>query len=101
MTGRYLIHMPYDATAEARKRSWHTFTEVCRSLHRDGLTYDVEFHLGGSTARADHRDGDAGASKNSNRSAPRYTPSAGTVCSMPQPRVGSGVVSHGEPEPEE
>jgi hypothetical protein len=48
MTGRYRITTPVGATAETRNRRWHTVVQVCRSLYRDGLSYDVQFHLGGN-----------------------------------------------------
>ena len=47
MTGRYLIYTPW-ASWQDQKRfdaNWHKFLAVCRSLDRDGLTYDVQFNL--------------------------------------------------------
>lgn len=45
MKGRYLILTPTNTDIRACKRAWHTFAEVCRSLHRDGLTYDVHLNV--------------------------------------------------------
>ena len=47
MTGRYLIYTPADSTPDERRfdRAWKRFTELCRSLHRDGLDYAVQFNL--------------------------------------------------------
>src|SRR5438874_169837 len=47
MTGRYLIYTPVDSARDERgfDRAWHRFSELCRSLHADALTYDVELHL--------------------------------------------------------
>lgn len=59
MTGRYLIYTPLDrGLLENRRRrwrkddqqfevSWHRFIAICRSLHRDCLTYSVQFNLTG------------------------------------------------------
>ena len=47
MTGRYLIYTPVES-AQHEKRfdtAWRRFAEVCRSLHRDGLTYSVQLNL--------------------------------------------------------
>jgi hypothetical protein len=55
MTGRYLIYTPLGATprgcrnGQRSQKNWHTFVEVCRSLHRDGLSYQVQFNLAGET----------------------------------------------------
>src|SRR6266446_2760205 len=49
VTGRYLIYTPR-ASCQDEKRfdaNWHKFVAVCRSLDRDGLTYDVQFNLTG------------------------------------------------------
>ncbi len=54
MTGRYLIYTPLECQPrvfyEGRRflRNWHVFVETCRSLHRDGLDYSVEFNLTGA-----------------------------------------------------
>ena len=51
MTGRYLIYTPLGATprggrnGQRSQKNWHTFVEVCRSLHRDGLSYSVQLNL--------------------------------------------------------
>ena len=56
MTGRYLIYTPLNSEPGYRgpvrsknsdrfDKSWHKFAEVCRLLHRDGLSYDVQFNL--------------------------------------------------------
>ena len=47
MTGRYLIYTPADSVPDERRfdRAWKRFAEVCRSLHRDGLSYSVQFNL--------------------------------------------------------
>jgi hypothetical protein len=52
--GRYLISMPqvlgngvprsWESERRTAKR-WHLFAETCRSLHRDGLPYTVDFNL--------------------------------------------------------
>jgi hypothetical protein len=55
MTGRYLIYTPLECEPRVFwkghrfLRNWHVFVEVCRSLHRDGLDYSVEFNLAGET----------------------------------------------------
>ena len=45
MTGRYLVYTPLLSESKRFDPNWHTFTEVCRSLHRDGLNYHVQFNL--------------------------------------------------------
>ena len=47
MIGRYLIYTPSDSTPDERRfdRGWRRFAELCRSLHRDGLTYTVQLKL--------------------------------------------------------
>jgi hypothetical protein len=47
MTGRYLIHTPADSAPNEKRfdASWRRFVAVCRSLHADGLSYDVRFNL--------------------------------------------------------
>jgi hypothetical protein len=48
MTGRYLIYTPVESTPDEKRfdRSWRRFAEICRSLHRDGLDYNVKLNLG-------------------------------------------------------
>jgi hypothetical protein len=48
MTGRYLIYTPADSTPDERRfdAAWRRFAEVCRSLYRDGLDYNVTLNLG-------------------------------------------------------
>ena len=47
MTGRYVLYVPVCSTPDERRfdRAWRRFTELCRSLHRDGLSYSVQFNL--------------------------------------------------------
>jgi hypothetical protein len=47
MTGRYLIHTPRASWQDEKRfdANWHKFVRVCRSLDRDGLTYEVQFNL--------------------------------------------------------
>ena len=51
MTGQYLIYTPLESGPNGCRNdrrfehNWHTFAEVCRSLHRDGLTYSVQFNV--------------------------------------------------------
>ena len=47
MTGRYLIYTPVQSAPDEKRfdRAWRRFAEVCRSLHRDGLSYTVELNL--------------------------------------------------------
>ena len=47
MTGRYLIYTPVESIRDERRfdAAWRRFAEVCRSLHRDGLTYTVQLNL--------------------------------------------------------
>jgi hypothetical protein len=49
MTGRYLIYTPVESTRDERRfdKAWRRFAEVCRSLNRDGLAYDVQFNFAG------------------------------------------------------
>lgn len=51
MTGRYVISTPTESGQDEQRfdRAWRRFAEVCRSLHRDGLSYTVQFHLTAST----------------------------------------------------
>jgi len=47
MMGRYLIYTP-QASWQDEKRfdaNWHKFVAICRSLDRDGLTYEVQSNL--------------------------------------------------------
>ena len=52
MTGRYLIYTPLDSRRQGCRKDdrqfeacWHRFIAVCRSLHRDRLTYSLQFNL--------------------------------------------------------
>jgi len=47
MTGRYLIYTPCASWQDEKRfdANWHKFVAVCRSLDRDGLTYEVQFNL--------------------------------------------------------
>jgi hypothetical protein len=47
MTGRYLIYTPLRCARDERAfdKAWHRFTELCRSLHADGLAYEVQLNL--------------------------------------------------------
>jgi hypothetical protein len=47
MTGRYLIYTPVESSANEKyfDTNWSKFVAVCRSLHRDGLNYDVVWNL--------------------------------------------------------
>ncbi len=47
MTGRYLIYTPVESARDEKRfdTAWRRFAEVCRSLHRDGLSYDVQLNL--------------------------------------------------------
>ena len=47
MTGRYLIYTPVESTRDEKRfdAAWRRFAEVCRSLHRDGLSYSVQLNL--------------------------------------------------------
>jgi hypothetical protein len=47
MTGRYVVYTPAASAPDERRfdRAWRRFAELCRSLHRDGLSYDVQFNL--------------------------------------------------------
>ncbi len=49
MTGRYLILTPADSVRDEKRfdKAWRRFAEVCRSLHRDGLSYEVQLNLMG------------------------------------------------------
>jgi hypothetical protein len=47
MTGRYLIYTPVESARDEKRfdTAWRKFAEVCRSLHRDGLSYTVHLNL--------------------------------------------------------
>ena len=47
MIGRYLIYTPAQSGPNEKRfdSSWRRFAEICRSLHRDGLTYSVQLNL--------------------------------------------------------
>jgi hypothetical protein len=47
MTGRYLIYTPLESLGDEKRfdAAWRKFAEVCRSLHRDGLSYAVQLNL--------------------------------------------------------
>lgn len=47
MKGRYLIPLPVQSAPDEKRfdAAWGRFAEVCRSLHRDGLSYSVELKL--------------------------------------------------------
>ena len=45
MKGRYLLLIPRDSAASTWRRTWHSFAELCRSVHLDGLVYSVTFRL--------------------------------------------------------
>lgn len=47
MTGRYLIYTPIDGARDDKRfdAAWRRFAEICRSLHRDGLSYSVRLNL--------------------------------------------------------
>ena len=47
MTGRYLIYTPVESARDEKRfdTAWRKFAEVCRSLHRDGLDYNVQLNL--------------------------------------------------------
>ena len=47
MTGRYLIYTPVESIRDEERFdiAWRKFAEVCRSLHRDGLSYSVQLNL--------------------------------------------------------
>ena len=47
MKGRYFIYTPVESARDEKRfdAAWGKFAEVCRSLHRDGLSYDVQFNL--------------------------------------------------------
>ena len=47
MTGRYLILTPVESQPNEKRfdAAWRKFVSVCRSLHRDGLDYNVHLSL--------------------------------------------------------
>jgi hypothetical protein len=47
MTGRYLIYTPVESARDEKRfdTAWRRFAEICRSLHRDGLDYQVQLNL--------------------------------------------------------
>ena len=47
MIGRYLIYTPAESAPDEKvfDAVWQKFAWLCRSLHRDGLSYDVQFNL--------------------------------------------------------
>jgi hypothetical protein len=47
MTGRYLIYTPVESARNERRfdKAWRKFAKICRSLHQDGLTYEVQLNL--------------------------------------------------------
>jgi hypothetical protein len=47
MTGRYLIYTPVESARDEKRfdSAWRRFAEVCRSLQRDGLDYNVQLNL--------------------------------------------------------
>ena len=47
MTGRYLIYTPVESARDEKRfdTAWRKFAEVCRSLNRDGLDYNVQLNL--------------------------------------------------------
>ena len=47
MKGRYLILTPVDSLPNEKSfdAAWRRFAGICRSLHRDGLDYHVQFNL--------------------------------------------------------
>jgi hypothetical protein len=50
MNGRYLIYSPVDSARNEKRfdANWHKVVTVCRSLHSDGLSYDVQLNLTGA-----------------------------------------------------
>jgi hypothetical protein len=53
MRGRYLIPLPVQSAPDEKRfdAAWGRFGEICRSLHRDGLSYAVQLNL---TAPSSH-----------------------------------------------
>src|SRR5437016_4069957 len=47
MTGRYLIYTPVESARDEKRfdTAWRKFATICRSLHRDRLSYGVQFNL--------------------------------------------------------
>jgi hypothetical protein len=50
MTGGYLIYTPVESKPNEKcfDANWRKFVAVCRSLHADGLSYDVQLNLTGA-----------------------------------------------------
>src|SRR2546423_1067857 len=50
MKSRYLISTPVESTRDEKRfdTAWSKFAEVCRSLNRDGLHYEVQLNLTGA-----------------------------------------------------
>ena len=49
MTGRYLICTPVESARDEKRfdKAWRKFAEICRSLNRDGVSYNVQLNLTG------------------------------------------------------
>ena len=54
MNGRYLIYTPVDSAPDERQfdRAWRRFADICRSLHRDGLDYNIRLNFGDAKPHA-------------------------------------------------
>ncbi|MEO8597322.1 MAG: hypothetical protein ABI759_28645 [Candidatus Solibacter sp.] len=50
MKGRYLIAIPVESRRDEKRfdSAWGRFADLCRSLNRDGLQYEVEMNLAGT-----------------------------------------------------
>ena len=50
MTGRYLIYTPAESKPNEKRfdANWRKFVAVCRSLHQDGLSYEVRLNMAAS-----------------------------------------------------
>lgn len=50
MTGRYVVYVPADSTRDEKRfdTAWSRFADLCQSLHRDGLSYNVQFNVTGT-----------------------------------------------------
>ena len=78
MTGRYLIYTPVESARDEKRFdiAWGKFAEVCRSLHRDGLSYTVQLNLADArphlliTARGTEKPRRQSAARHSALSAP-------------------------------
>ena len=96
MTGRYLIYTPADSVRDERR-----FVEVCRSLHRDRLTYDVQLNLAGDNPHVlALANGTAKARKHPVSRAVVLPPPCARA-TLPGPDGRGGVVPAGEPLPAE